>query len=110
MTQQGSTVIKNWPEESREAAQLVIDTYGEPQEATESTLTWHDAGSWKRIVATRAFFQHEFPAPAHRLGGVGHRCTGGRPVEVRGCGHPIRRHAAERGKQRSDVDRGPRKR
>ena len=37
----GSDVIKDWPEESREAAQLVIDTYGEPHEVTESLLTWH---------------------------------------------------------------------
>jgi len=43
-TPQGSDIIKGWPEESQEAAQLVIDTYGEPQEATESLLTWHQVG------------------------------------------------------------------
>jgi hypothetical protein len=59
----GSTIIKSWPDESREAAQLVIDTYGEPHEATESQLVWHGAGQWKRVVATRAFFEHRFPAP-----------------------------------------------
>jgi hypothetical protein len=42
----GSDIIKGWPEESREAAQLVIDTYGEPHEATESLLTWHEVGPW----------------------------------------------------------------
>jgi hypothetical protein len=31
---QGSQTIRSWPEESREAAQLVIDQYGEPDEAT----------------------------------------------------------------------------
>jgi hypothetical protein len=59
----GSEMIKNWPEDSREAAQLVIDEHGEPHEVTDSTLIWHNAGPWKRIVATRAFYEHDFPAP-----------------------------------------------
>lgn len=28
--QSGSQIIENWPEESREAAKLVIEKYGEP--------------------------------------------------------------------------------
>jgi hypothetical protein len=40
----GTEVIKDWPEESREAAQLVIDAHGEPHEATGSLLLWHDVG------------------------------------------------------------------
>ena len=59
----GSDLIKNWPEESREAAQLVIDEHGEPHEATHSMLIWHNVGPWKRMVATRAFYEHNFPAP-----------------------------------------------
>ncbi|MQA96978.1 MAG: hypothetical protein GEV11_20880 [Streptosporangiales bacterium] len=59
----GSEVIKIWPEESQEAAKLVIDTYGEPHEATESMLVWHGVGPWKRIEASRAFARHSFPAP-----------------------------------------------
>jgi hypothetical protein len=59
----GSDVIKKWPDESREAAQLVIDEHGEPHEATDSTLIWHNAGPWKRIVATRLYYEHNFPAP-----------------------------------------------
>jgi hypothetical protein len=55
--------MKSWPEESREAAQLVIDAHGEPSEATDSQLVWFAAGPWKRIVATKAFFQHDFPVP-----------------------------------------------
>jgi hypothetical protein len=58
-------VIAAWPEESREAAQLVVEQYGEPHEATESFLVWHRVGPWKRIVASRAFFEHAFPAPHH---------------------------------------------
>jgi len=56
-------VIGTWPEESREAAQLVIDAHGEPDEVTESLLIWHRAGPWKRIVASREFYQHQFPSP-----------------------------------------------
>jgi hypothetical protein len=61
--QKASEIIRNWPEESREPAQLVIDQHGEPDEATETQLTWHKRGAWKRIVATKAFYHHEFPAP-----------------------------------------------
>jgi len=58
-----SAIIQDWPEESKEAAQLVIDQYGEPDEATESQLTWDHPGPWKRIVATKAFYRHDFPIP-----------------------------------------------
>src|SRR5690606_19371307 len=60
---QGSKIIQSWPEESREAAQLVIDKYGEPDEAADTHLTWLDPGPWKRIVATREFHPHNFPVP-----------------------------------------------
>lgn len=62
-TQQGSHIIKGWPEASREAAQLVLDKYGEPDEATETELKWLDRGHWKRIVASKTFYEHNFPAP-----------------------------------------------
>jgi hypothetical protein len=58
-----SEQIERWPEESREAAQLVLEQYGEPDEVSESQLTWHQAGPWKRIVASKMFFKHNFPAP-----------------------------------------------
>jgi hypothetical protein len=58
-----SQQIRQWPEESRQAAKLVIDQYGEPDEATETQLTWHKPGPWKRIVASKAFYKHDFPAP-----------------------------------------------
>lgn len=59
----GSDTIRDWPEESREATQLVLDKYGEPHEVTDSQLVWHRVGPWKRIVASKAFYQHAFPAP-----------------------------------------------
>ena len=56
-------VLERWPEESREAAQLVLDAYGEPHEINDSALTWYAVGPWKRIVATKVFYDHLFPAP-----------------------------------------------
>jgi hypothetical protein len=60
---QGSKIIEGWPKESREAAQLVIDKYGEPDEATTAFLIWNQAEPWKRIVAAKTSFKHEFPVP-----------------------------------------------
>ena len=60
---QGSQCIQRWPDESKEAAQLVVDQYGEPDEVTETQLTWHNPGPWKRIVASKTFYPHNFPAP-----------------------------------------------
>jgi hypothetical protein len=60
---QRSEIMQGWPPESREAAQLVVDAHGEPDEVTDTQLIWHDAGPWKRIVASRAFWSHDFPAP-----------------------------------------------
>ena len=57
------TILNTWPKESKEAAQLVIDIYGQPEEVCESTMTWNKPGSWKRIIAYRDFDKHDFPAP-----------------------------------------------
>ncbi len=58
-----SPSIANWPENAQEAAQLVIDQYGEPDDVTEELVTWHRPGPWKRIVASRTVHTHNFPAP-----------------------------------------------
>ena len=63
MSTHSAQSIDGWPQESREAAQLVIDKYGEPDEASDSQLLWHNRGKWKRIVASKAYFHHEFPVP-----------------------------------------------
>jgi hypothetical protein len=54
-TQHRTTLLEDWPEDSREAAQIVIDTYGEPNEATASLPVWHGIGPWKRVVASRTY-------------------------------------------------------
>jgi hypothetical protein len=58
-----SQSIERWPDDSGEAAKLVIDKYGERDEATDSQLVRHKRGVWKRIVASKAFYRHNFPAP-----------------------------------------------
>ncbi|HEY6930270.1 MAG TPA: hypothetical protein VJA66_11390 [Thermoanaerobaculia bacterium] len=63
MAVKSSQLIQQWPEQSREATQLVIDQYGEPDEATDSFLVWHKRGAWKRIVASKAHHLHNFPTP-----------------------------------------------
>ncbi len=62
-TTQLSPLTEGWPDESREAAQLVIDQYGKPDESTDTQLTWRTPGPWKRIVASKAFYTHNFPVP-----------------------------------------------
>jgi hypothetical protein len=59
----GTQQLEHWPQPSREAARLVLEKYGEPDEATESRLVWHQRGPWKRIVASKQFYSHDFPAP-----------------------------------------------
>jgi hypothetical protein len=64
-TRRASEVLAEWPELAREAAQLVVDQYGEPHEVTPSELRWYGVGPWKRIMAQRAVWAHNFPAPHH---------------------------------------------
>jgi hypothetical protein len=54
-------IIAEWPEQSQEAAEFVLDKYGPPDEVTEHQLVWRDRAPWKRIVATKAFYRHDFP-------------------------------------------------
>lgn len=61
--QRAEEVIAGWPEESREAAKLVIEQYGEPPDLSPTRLTWFDVGPWKRIEAQRTYWEHRFPAP-----------------------------------------------
>ena len=56
-------IIQSWPKESREATELVIEAHGEPDEATPSQLIWHNCKPWKRIVATKTYYPHQFPKP-----------------------------------------------
>ena len=61
--QTAQSILKSWPEDSREAAQLVIDKYGEPDEVTETMLIWHNNAPWVKTIATRKAHEHLFPVP-----------------------------------------------
>jgi len=56
-------IIERWPKESAEAAQLVIDAHGEPDEFTDTLLVWYEVSGCKRVMASKAFFAHNFPVP-----------------------------------------------
>jgi hypothetical protein len=41
----------------------MIDSYGQPDEATRNRLIWHRNGPWKRTVVHREPIEHNFPMP-----------------------------------------------
>jgi hypothetical protein len=59
----GKEIIQTWPEDQRETTQVIIDTYGELDEATPGTQIWHSKGQWKKIVASKEGTPHDFPFP-----------------------------------------------
>jgi hypothetical protein len=56
-------IIKEWPDDQRETTQVMIDQYGEPDEATSELLIWHNKGRWVEIVAYKEGTQHDFVFP-----------------------------------------------
>ena len=59
----GLQIIDAWPERAREAAKLMLDAHGEPDDATSALLVWRDVSGCKRVIASKAFYQHDFPTP-----------------------------------------------
>jgi sporulation protein YlmC with PRC-barrel domain len=58
-----NAVISNWPQAAQQAAQQMIQKYGQPDGVTPSMLTWTNKGQWARIIAFRDEVQHNFPMP-----------------------------------------------
>lgn len=56
-------ILEDWPDEQQRIANLLIEKYGEPDEATPSMLLWYDNGPWKKTVVTREKARHRFPMP-----------------------------------------------
>ncbi|MBC7872123.1 MAG: hypothetical protein H7Y09_14855 [Chitinophagaceae bacterium] len=56
-------IIQDWEEDQREAAKIIIEAYGEPNETTPSMLIWYNKGRWKKIIASKEGTQHDFPFP-----------------------------------------------
>ena len=59
--QQDMPDLSDWPQASQDAAQHMMDTYGEPAEMTETMLIWGETGPWKRTIIYKDATQHNFP-------------------------------------------------
>ncbi|HTC45540.1 MAG TPA: hypothetical protein VK696_10860 [Steroidobacteraceae bacterium] len=57
--------LPGWPVERQVLAAHLVSRYGNPQEMTAESLTWHDNGPWKRTVLYKEGDLHNFPLP-HR--------------------------------------------
>ena len=63
MTRTVEQIIDNWPNEPRESAKRLVEHYGEPQEYSESQLTWHGTqDGWRRTVLSKEETPHDCPA------------------------------------------------
>ena len=65
--QKSSDVLKNWRyEDAKEYAEKLIKTFGEPDEITETTLSWNSIEPpFDRVWIIDESIPHDFPA-AHR--------------------------------------------
>jgi len=55
--------IESWPEQSKKTAQMMIQKYGAPAEATPTRLIWFNNGPWKRTTVINEEIDHQFPMP-----------------------------------------------
>jgi hypothetical protein len=106
-TNPGSKVIQSWPEESREAAQLVIDKYGEPHETTESMLGLVRRGRVEANGCDEGVLPPFVPGPSHRRGRIGDRLPGTARVLHRP--RPVRRKRDRRADSRGGICTMPRR-
>lgn len=56
-------VIESWKPAPKEAAQKMIEKYGQPAEVTSRRLIWHDNGPWKFTEIVNQEIDHDFPIP-----------------------------------------------
>ena len=63
MEKSAKDIIKSWSDDAKEAADLVLDKYGEPDEKTESLLIWYNNGPWAKTVVSSEPDEHLFPMP-----------------------------------------------
>jgi hypothetical protein len=54
-------IISSWPEKPKEVANVTIDNYGNPDEATATMLVWHNNGPWKKTILYKEEVPHNFP-------------------------------------------------
>jgi hypothetical protein len=56
-------IVQSWPADARKAAEMTLQKYGQPAEATSERLVWKNNGPWKRTIITKEETDHSFPAP-----------------------------------------------
>jgi len=58
-----NTAIAGWAERPKMGALQMIEKYGQPHEATEYRVVWHNTGPFKRISVLNLETPHDFPLP-----------------------------------------------
>jgi len=58
-----NAIVNDWNAMPKKAANLTMEQYGPPNEATESRLIWYNNGPWKRTIVYRDEIPHDFPEP-----------------------------------------------
>jgi hypothetical protein len=61
--EEARSVIGSWPEAPKNTAEVILDHYGAPNEATPTKLFWHRTGPWSRMEITADQAVHNFPTP-----------------------------------------------
>lgn len=61
--QDARTVISSWPDNTKKAAQALIEKYGQPDGVTDRMLVWHDKDQWQKVAVFRDSVKHEAPFP-----------------------------------------------
>jgi len=60
---QVDAIIESWPPGPKKVAEITVERYGLPNEATPTLLIWHESGPWKRTIITSDETAHDFPTP-----------------------------------------------
>ena len=56
-----NSITENWPANTKEASNLLINKLGVPDEITSTTLVWKDRGVWKKTVLMKDGIPHDWP-------------------------------------------------
>jgi hypothetical protein len=54
-------MIRNWPATPQKVTRKMVETHGNPHEATPTRLIWHASGPWKWSILYREEVPHNFP-------------------------------------------------
>lgn len=55
-------LIRDWPQVSQQAAQSMLDRYGQPDVVSDLMLVWNDKTPFRRVTVTRDGVRHLFPS------------------------------------------------